>query len=451
MKKNLDSLWSSVLAELKLSLSKTIYQTLFISTWLKEFKNKVALVACPNPYLADLIEKRYYSLIKAALDRQTGENTSLTFEIDKTSKKQEQAGPLFDQPVKKQDLKPISTALSKAGLYPNFTFDNFVVGDANHFAFAAAQGIIKNPGTSYNPLFIWGGVGVGKTHLMQAIGHQLIDPGSDSKILYASAEAFGSDLVASLKEHKIEKFKHKYRQVDVLLVDDVQFIAGKEYIQDEFFHTFNSLYLAGKQIVLTSDRKPEKIQPLKDRLTSRFMGGLVVDIQPPDFEMRVAILKQKSEQKGIEIPENVITFIAETIESNAREMEGALIQIAAQAQSEKVSPDLEFVKNFFGIKKTENDKKVGFRRILSIVAKNYKIKTSELTGRSRKKTLATARHIAAYFLRRELQMPLEKVGQILGGRDHTTIIHAEEKIDRLFSTNQQIRHEILEMRKIIYS
>ena len=258
-------------------------------------------------------------------------------------------------------------------------------------------------------------------------------------------------MIASLKEQTINKFKYKYRRVDVFLVDDIQFIAGKEYIQDEFFHTFNSLYLAGKQIVLTSDKRPEEIQPLKDRLTSRFMGGLTVDIQPPDFEMRVAILKQKAEQRKIDLPEDALTFIAETIQSNARELEGALIQIANQAQAQQLKPNLEFVKNFFGIKRTIPGKKVSYRRIVSAVAKHYHIKTSVITGRSRKKTIATARHIAAYFLRRELQLPLQRVGQILGNRDHTTIMHAEEKIDRLFSTNQQIRHEIIAIRKKIYS
>lgn len=296
-KANLDSLWHGVLAELKLSLSKTIYQALFIKTKLKKYQNQVATIACPNSYLADLIEKRYYSLVKAALDRQTGENTSLVFEIERQRlNPPPQTGPLFE----KSPVPPLSVTKTKnANLSPQFTFDNFVVGNANHFAFAAAQGIIKNPGSNYNPLFIWGGVGVGKTHLIQAIGNELIRLHPDWKILYVSAETFGSELIAALKEQTVNKFKHKYRQIDVLLVDDIQFIAGKEYIQDEFFHTFNSLYLAGKQIVLTSDRKPEEIQPLEDRLTSRFMGGLTVDIQPPDFEMRVAILKQKADRKSV--------------------------------------------------------------------------------------------------------------------------------------------------------
>ncbi len=471
MKQNLDSLWSSVLAELKLSLSKTIFTTLFSNTELKNYKNKKATIVCPNSYLADLIKKRYASLVQSALDRQTGEQSTLIFEVEKPKEKKGETGPLFQEnpPSPKastrqgskhnvsasangQPLAPNNSFNRRSGLSPRFNFSNFVVGDTNHFAFAAAQGIVKQPGTAYNPLFLWGGVGVGKTHLLHAIGNQLSQDNPDWKVLCISAETFGNELVASLKDQTTNKFKHKYRQVDVFLVDDVQFIAGKEYIQDEFFHTFNDLYLNQKQVILTSDRKPEEVQPLKDRLTSRFMGGLTVDVQSPDFEMRVAILKQKSEQRGINITEDAITFIAETIESNARELEGKLTQIAAAATADNQQPNLGYVKNFFGIKKQSKKRKsISYRRILSVVANHYDLKTKEVKGRSRKKEVATARHIAAYLLRKELEYPLKRVGEILGGRDHTTIMHSEEKVDRLFSTNQEIRHDILEMRKTIYS
>ena len=453
-----ENIWPSVLTELRLSLSKTIYQTLFAETELKEYKNKIAKISCPNPYLADLIEKRYYSLLKAALDKQVGEDASLVFVIDKskkTSSKPENDGPLFQKKERETLVKPSYKNiqnLNQSGLKQSFSFENFVVGDTNHLAFAAAQGIIKNPGNIYNPLFIWGGVGVGKTHLMHAIGNELLKTNPDWKILYVSAETFGSELISALKENRMSKFKNKYRRLDAFLIDDIQFIAGKEYTQDEFFHTFNSLYLAGKQIILTSDRKPEEVQPLEDRLTSRFMGGLTVDVQAPDFEMRIAILKQKSEQRKIGLSEKAIAFIAETIESNARELEGTLIQVAAQAQMQNQEIDLGFVKNFFGVKKNgSNQKKVSYRQVISTVAKYHQVKTSDIKGSSRKKGIATARHISAYLLRKELEMPLQRIGQILGGRDHTTIMHSEEKVDRLFSTNQQIRHDILEIRKQLYS
>ncbi len=289
-----------------------------------------------------------------------------------------------------------------------------------------------------------------KTHLVQAVGHEIIKSDPSKKILYATAETFANDLVSALREKTVSAFKRKYRQPDVLIIDDVQFIAGKEYIQEEFFHTFNSLYIAEKQIILTSDRKPEEIRQVEDRLISRFMGGLTVDVQPPDFEMRLAIIKQKAEQKGIAIPEDAANFIAETVQSNARELEGNLSQIVAKAEAANSPITLEFVKEFFGVKKTSPTKKVHYRRIISVVAKTFNIKTSDLCGKTRKKQVALARHIAAYLLRRELQMPLKRVGELLGGRDHTTIIHAEEKIDRAFSTNQQIRHQIIQIQKTIY-
>jgi chromosomal replication initiator protein len=464
--KDQESLWSSVLAELKLSLSKTIFTTLFADTSLKNYTDGQVTINCPNSYLADLIRKRYSSLIKSAIESQTQQPVELNFEIKaEPSKTKKDSGPLFDKKEKQKSQKEpkkqnkqvfhkqfSAPHTKKANLHPNFNFNTFVVGDTNHFAFAASQGIIKNPGEAYNPLFMWGGVGVGKTHLMQAIGNKLMEAYPNWKILYVSAETFSSELVAALKENTMNKFKHKYRNVDAFLVDDVQFIAGKEYTQDEFFHTFNALYMANKQVILTSDRKPEEIQPLKDRLTSRFMGGLTVDIQPPDFEMRVAILKQKAEQRNIPISEDAITFIAETIKSNARELEGNLTQIAAQAQAKNTQPDLKFVKNFFGFKQNNHHQKksVSHRTILSKVAKHFDVKTSEIKGRSRKKNIATARHISAYLLRKELQFPLKRIGELLGGRDHTTIMHSEEKVDRLFSTNQQIRHDILQIRKAIY-
>ncbi|MCD6225707.1 chromosomal replication initiator protein DnaA, partial [bacterium] len=267
---------------------------------------------------------------------------------------------------------------------------------------------------------------------------------------YATAENFTNDLVEAIRSKNMTQFKQKYRQPDVLIIDDIQFIAGKESTQEEFFHTFNSLYIAEKQIILTSDRRPEEITPVEERLVSRFMGGLTVDIQPPDFEMRVAILKQKAEEKNVSLPEGVITFIAETVQSNARELDGVLSQIIARAKAKEEKITLELVKEFFGVRRRQEKKKISYRRILSVVAKTFRLKTKDICGKTRKKEVALARHIAAYLLRRELELPLQQVGQILGGRDHTTIMHAEEKIDRAFSTNQQLRHQIIQIQKLIY-
>lgn len=442
--------WENVLEEIRLAVSPAVFQTLFSQTQKGPFKKNSLVVFCPSSYIADLIQKRYLELLKEVVGRQRGKKTKIKLVVKPPKNSlSSPLGPLF---TKKQtpSSPPLLHYDPKTGLHSRFTFATFVVGNSNNFAYAAAQGIVKNPGLVYNPFFVWGGVGVGKTHLVQAIGHEILKTNPDKKVLYATAETFTNDLVNALRGKTMAQFKQKYRQPDVLIIDDVQFISGKEYIQEEFFHTFNSLYIAEKQIILTSDRKPEEIRQVEDRLISRFMGGLTVDIQPPDYEMRVAILKQKTEEKKISLPEDAITFIAETVQSNARELEGVLSQIIARAKTEGKKIDLAMVKEFFGIKRNVPPKRISYRRILSVVSRSFRVKTSDLCGKSRKKQIALARHVAAYLLRRELNLPLQQIGKILGGKDHTTIMHAEEKIDRAFSTNQQLRHQIIEIQKKIY-
>jgi len=454
MNEKLKTSWENALQEIKLTVSPAVFQTLFSRTKLKRVNPKIKTItlSCPSSYIADLLKRRHKKTILSALGNQTSLGLKkLVFKVEKEKRPSSPPGPLFEN----HPSIPTSSSLTnhydpKTGLHPRFAFKTFVVGNSNNFAYAAAQGIVQNPGTAYNPFFVWGGVGVGKTHLVQAIGHEILKTHSEKKIFYAAAETFTNELVGALRNKNMPQFKQKYRQPDILIVDDIQFIAGKEFIQEEFFHTFNSLYLAEKQIILTSDRKPEEITPVEERLISRFMGGLTVDIQPPDFEMRVAILKQRAEEKSISLPEEVITFIAETIQSNVRELDGAFSQIIARAQAKKEKIDLSLVKEFFGIRSKQNKRKVSHRRILSVVAKTFRLKTKDLCGKTRKKEIALARHVAAYLLRRELELPLQRVGQILGGRDHTTIMHAEEKIDRAFSTNQQLRHQIIHIQKSIY-
>ncbi|MBL7078517.1 chromosomal replication initiator protein DnaA [Candidatus Shapirobacteria bacterium] len=458
-KLNLTSIWNNALQEIKLQVGQAVFQTIFTPTKIKKInpRAKKIILATTSSYIADLLARRYYQLTQEALENQLSfKINKINFEIKKEKKKSVPAGPLFasssssPSSTTPQSISAKRQYNPKTGLHPKFTFETFVVGNANNVAYAAAQGVIKNPGLAYNPFFIWGGVGVGKTHLLQAIGHEISKNHPGKKILYATSEDFTNELVSSLRERNTAQFKQKFRQPDVFLIDDIQFIAGKEYVQEEFFHTFNSLYIAEKQIVLTSDRKPEEIHPVEERLISRFMGGLTIDIQPPDFEMRVAILKQKARSKKVTLSEEVISFIAETIVSNTRELEGALSQLVARSQSNNQEINLLLVKEFFGIRSLQKEKKVSSRRILSVVGKTFKLKTSDLCGKSRKKELALARHIAAYLLRKELGLPLQKIGEILGGRDHTTIMHAESKIDRAFSTNQQIRHQIINIQKTIY-
>lgn len=443
---NATNLWPQVLEELKISVSKPIFQTLLSQTDLVSIDKDVATVSCPNSYIHSLVESRYYSLVKSALDNQTKTNNSLIFVIKpRVVKNGEQVGPLFGWQTEKINVQ------EKSGLNPKYVLSTFVVGNSNNFAHAAALAIIQNPGLSYNPFFIWGGVGVGKTHLMQAIGHAIWEKNPQVKILYCPSETFTNELVQAIQSKTITEFKKKYRTPDVLLVDDIQFIAGKEYSQEEFFHTFNALHLSGKQIILTSDRRPEEIPKIEERLTSRFMGGLTVDIQLPDFETRVAILKQKCQEKGIEIEEQAITFLAETVSSNIRELEGTLSQILTScAASGGVKPNLDFVRNFFGVKNNLQTRALSPRSILSAVAKHFNTKTSDILGSCRQQELVLPRQIIMYLLREEIKVPLVKIGEILGGRDHTTVMHGVKKISQRFTSDSSLRHEIMLIKQSLY-
>lgn len=451
-----ERVWKNTKEELKVILAPAVYQTFVAKTELVSLENNTVTIGCPNSYIVDINHKRYYEIFKGAIDNQTKENNTLVFILKETSKENKidltenpSSTPLFSY------TPPKPTA--NMGLHPKYTFETLVVGNSNNFAFAAAQGIVKNPGLSYNPFFIWGGVGVGKTHLMQAIGYELYKNNPQLKIKYFPAENFGNELISALKTKSMNQFKEKYRNLDCILVDDIQFIAGKEYIQEEFFHTFNALHMAGKQVILTSDRKPSEINHLEDRLVSRFMGGLTVDIQLPDYEMRVAIINQKIEEKGIHITPDAVHFLADSLTSNIRDIEGRLQEISVQSMAHQVGEiDINFIQKIlnpdslssttFSTNNNFNEK-ISPRHIISVCAKHFNIKTSDLCGASRKKDLVNARHITAYLLLTEINLPLEEVGHLLGGRDHTSIMHARDKIHTAFSTNPQTHQLINQIKK----
>jgi len=448
---DLDRLWKNTKEEMKIVMAPAVFQTFVAKTQLISLQKQQATIACPNSYLVQMNQQRYYDLFKSALDNQSKQNIKIVFIDQKPISKpiNSQPTPLFS--FQKQN----SITQHNPNLNPKYTLDNLIVGNSNNLAFAAAQGIIKNPGLSYNPFFIWGGVGVGKTHLMQAIGHQLLKDNPQLKIKYFPAETFANELVNALKTKKMTQFKNKYRHLDCILVDDIQFIAGKEYTQEEFFHTFNSLHMNGKQIILTSDRKPDNIGQLEDRLVSRFMGGLTVDIQPPDYEMRVAIIKQMAEQQSIKINNESILFLAENLKSNIRLIEGKLRQLFVQAIANQIGEiDIIFTQQQLNINSNDNSfstssPKISPRHLVSVCAKYFKIKTSDLCGKSRKKDLVLARHITAYLLLTRIDLPLEKVGRLLGGRDHTSIMHARDKIHQQLSTNTQIKQAIQQIKQLL--
>ena len=434
---DLDRLWKNVQEELKIVMAPAVFQTFVSKSQLITLKNDSATISCPNSYLVDINNKRYKDLFLEALNNQTKTKNQINFivqpnlEIDSSPSS---SSPLFNYTPPSQEFS--------ANLHPQYTFENLIVGNSNNYAYAASQGIVQNPGITHNPFFIWGGVGLGKTHLMQAIGHQLLKNNPNFKICYFPAETFGNELISALKSKRMNQFKRKYRQLDCILVDDVQFLAGKEYIQEEFFHTFNALHMAGKQVILTSDRKPDDIDRLEDRLVSRFMGGLTVDIQPPDYEMRLAIINQKIEKKGINLSSEAASYLAENITSNTRDIEGRLQEIQVQAQTQnRKDIDLAFVQSLLSPSSFTpgSDTPLTPRHLVSVCAKHFGVKTGDLCGKSRQKDLVFARHITAYLLLTQTKLPLKQVGQILGGRDHTSIMHARDKIHTDLSTNPQIQ------------
>ncbi len=433
------STWSAVLAELELSVSSVYYPT-----WIKplsiESLEKIAddkqlvTILCPSSYHQTMVSQRYQGQIQRSLERISGLKTEVNYVIgkDPTNTIKQAPTPLFDPPSLPGGF---GGAEGHHNLNPRLTFETYVVGGSNNFAYAAAQGAAKTPGTRHNPLFIYGGVGLGKTHLMQAIGHAIYKDHPDWNIMYISAETFGSDLIASLQNKKTPAFKKKYRAPNVLLIDDIQFIAGKEYIQEEFFHTFNELYMSQRQIVLTSDKSPQEIVKLEERLSSRFMGGLMVDIQSPDFETRVAILTQKCEALSLDIPAEAISLIAERTTTNIRELEGALQGILTKALPSGGEITSDMVREFFGAERERRTQRIRPNSVITKTAQYFSFKPTELTGSSRKAPLTAARHTAMYLLYNDLRLPYEQVGRLFGGRDHTTVIHGVEKITDKLKTD----------------
>lgn len=388
----------------------------------------------------NVLSTRYNDLIVNTLEHLTGCKYNVKYIIPEENK------------VEKAPLQtPNPMNLEHTNLNPRYVFNEFVVGNSNRFAHAASLAVSESPAKAYNPLFIYGGVGLGKTHLMHAIGHYIISQDPNIKVYYVSSEKFTNELINSIKDDKNEAFRNKYRTVDILLVDDIQFIAGKERTQEEFFHTFNALYEANKQIIVSSDRPPKEIPTLEDRLRSRFEMGLITDIQAPDFETRIAILKKKSERDRVEIPNEVFDFIATKIKSNIRELEGALNRVIAYASLTKKNVDIELVnealKDIFA---SSQSRKIDVNLIKTTVSEYFNIKIEDFDSKKRTRQIAYPRQIAMYITRELTDLSLPKIGEEFGGRDHTTVIHAYEKIQQEmandFETKTKIQNIIKEIK-----
>ncbi|MDD3480910.1 MAG: chromosomal replication initiator protein DnaA [Patescibacteria group bacterium] len=442
------SAWQTVLGELEVSLSKANFTTWFKNTKLLSVRDGKVVIGVPNIFTKEWLENKYHKQIAEALHKAVPDITSITYQVG-TNMKEEEKIEEVEEVVEQEELA--EERPEAAGLFNSkYTFDNFVVGDSSKLAFAAAQSVARNLGSVYNPLFIYGGVGLGKTHLMQAIGNEIGKKHPGKRVEYVSSEKFTSDFIASLNK-MANNFKEKYRGVDVLLVDDMQFLAGKEQTQVEFFHTFNALHQAGKQIVIASDRPPKSIPTLEERLRSRFEWGLIVDIQAPDLETRIAILEKKSKAKGFHIPLEALDYIAKQIPNNIRELEGALNRICAYCELNNTKPNLDNVTNILGgLLAGSKRNNVNPRQIIEKTADFYDIGVDELTGSKRDKEIVVPRQIAMYLMREELHISYPKIAKEIGRKDHTTIMHGVEKIEKETDGNERLRQEINLIKERLY-
>ncbi|KKU48692.1 hypothetical protein A3H10_00900 [Candidatus Uhrbacteria bacterium RIFCSPLOWO2_12_FULL_46_10] len=444
-------LWRAVLGELELILSRANFTTWFKNTYVIDVNDGRVVIGVPNTFTKTWLEKKYHSAILKAIQSILQENIGEV--IYKVSQKpvgfesEHQPPPLGVPPVIDA---PKDAPANRGGLNSRYTFEGFVVGKGNELAHAAALAVATTPGQTYNPLFIYGGVGLGKTHLLQAIG--LKSMGRGLKILYVSSERFTTDYIQSVRTGHGKEFKDQYRSVDLLLIDDIQFIAGKEGTQEEFFHTFNTLHQNNKQIVLTSDRPPKAIPGLEQRLLSRFEWGMLADISQPDMETRIAILQTKCRDRRIELEREVIHYLATTFQHNIRELEGALNRIVAEWQFHSNVPSIDVVKKMFASREADQPRRqISPKHLIDMVCRYFEVPLEGIIGQSRKRELVIPRQIIMYLLREDGRISYPTIGQEIGRRDHTTAMHAHEKIRGAIETDERIRQDVLAIRQRLYT
>lgn len=450
-------LWNAALGDLQLQMAPSTFDTWMKGTQLLDVSDDgTFVIGAPTIYAVEWLQNRLAPLIAQTLERHVGKPVSLTFTLLKQNDTPppESTEDFFTMPAPQPAAHPNGSKSPEQEevlgdpLQPRYTFSTFIVGASNRLAHAAALAVAERPAQAYNPLFIYGGVGLGKTHLLHAIGHETRKKGL--RTVYITSERFTNELIADIRTQNTEAFRQRYRNVDVLLIDDIQFIAGKESTQEEFFHTFNTLHAANKQIVLSSDRPPRAIVLLEERLRSRFEGGLVCDIAPPDLETRIAILQAKAETQPIRVPSQVIQLIAQRVQSNIRELEGALTRVVAYAQfghqpltvelTERVLRDI-----------LDRPTNIDLDMVIQETARHFGVSVEDLKGKSRRKEIALARQVAMYLAREETDAALAAIGAALGGRDHSTVLYGHEKIAKAIEADDQLRREVLTIRERLYN
>ncbi|NLI88913.1 MAG: chromosomal replication initiator protein DnaA [Epulopiscium sp.] len=448
MNQRLKNQWQAVLEVIEPETSPVGYNTWFKETKLIGIEGNSMIIEVQNQFNQDILSTRYLPLIQNSALQVLNKEYDFEFVLPNSSDNVATSQKEANSTKQMDKIKdPLNT---QSNLNPRYTFDTFVVGNSNRLAHAAALAVAESPAKAYNPLFIYGGVGLGKTHLMHSIAHYIASQNAQSKILYASSEKFTNELINSIRDDKNEAFRNKYRNIDILLIDDIQFVVGKERTQEEFFHTFNTLHDANKQIIISSDRPPKEIETLEERLRSRFEWGLIADIQTPDLETRIAILRKKAELEGLFVPEDVFLFIAKTIVSNIRELEGALNRIIAFSSltNKPISVELanEALKDLIS---KDKPKVITCEYIQEIVAAHFHLKPEDFKSSKRTRSISYPRQIAMYLSRKLTDLSLPKIGNQFGGRDHTTIIHGYEKIAREMETDIELAQTINELEQKI--
>lgn len=449
---NQEGVWQGVLGEIELSIPHASFTTWFKNTELSEIADQTAVIAVPNIFVKAQLEKKFSQQVVDVLNRSGIDVQAVSFRVKSSAPKKQ---PGATREATRADI-PSATSLIQpsqrspsTNLNPRYTFDSFIVGSSNDLAYAASRAVADNPGQKYNPLFLYGGAGLGKTHLMQAIGNEIVRKQPGARVLYTTTEAFVNEFLDSIRFKK-KGFSDKYRNVDVLIIDDMQFIANKEKTQDEFFHTFNDLHQNNKQIIISSDKPPKSIPTLTDRLRSRFEWGMSIDIQMPDYETRCAIITAKASQSGMELDSAVVEYLATNIKTNIRELEGALNQLLAYSEMRGITPDIAIAEGMVADVKKTRPQHITAKQVIDKTARYFQLDPRDICSARRDRYIVVPRQIAMYLLRSELKMSFPNIAKELGRKDHTTAMHSVEKITRESKLDMSIREQINDIRERLY-
>lgn len=448
-----EELWQAVLSQIQLNISPANFATWFANTKISAIDDNVVTVSVPNSFSKEWMEQKYHRDIFKILKSLDENIKDIQYVVNPVNVKIVHAGKKViknEEPAEQMGFSELEVS-KETNLNPKYTFDNFITGPFNEIAYAAAMAVVEEPGKNYNPLFIYGDVGLGKTHLVQAVGNKIKESHPDKKVKYIPAEKLISTIVNAIRGQSVEELKKNLRDIDVLIVDDIQFLAGKDKTQEEFFHTFNSLYQKNKQIILSSDRHPNNIPAITERLKSRFGGGMIADINIPDYETRMAILKQKAEEKNVSIPADVLEYIANNVQKNIRELEGAISRLIIYKKTNGKTIIIEDAKKLLKNIIVTPAKVTNYKKIVEAVTEFYDIPSGNMFFSSRKKEFARPRQLAMYLLKKELKMSYSEIGRKFGGKDHTTVIHACQLIEKEEEENEKMHQEIELILQRIYS